>query len=178
MNFSSWKCPSACVAAACLILGSCSAFNREGPDVTCADLGHGALNACREGIITSCNNGSETYRVCKKESVCEATWQIPGGYRCEESEAMPYLSSTSSAPPSEQPEPPMESTYPACGWDYREAACASCVLQTCCVTAQACADEAPCVSCATRTGAQAPCLAELIPAYEALLECQRNCGCE
>jgi hypothetical protein len=35
----------------------CSTFNREGPEVTCEDLDGGFTNACRDGIIASCEEG-------------------------------------------------------------------------------------------------------------------------
>jgi hypothetical protein len=48
-----------------LALASCSSLNREGPLVTCADLQDGKTNACKEGIIASCKDGSTvTYEVC------------------------------------------------------------------------------------------------------------------
>ncbi|MBL8741084.1 MAG: hypothetical protein JNK04_08325, partial [Myxococcales bacterium] len=59
--------------------------NQEGPDVTCADLECGRINACAEGIIAQCVDGrSVVYHVCSTENICEAEWQIEGQYRCGE----------------------------------------------------------------------------------------------
>ena len=67
---------------------SCSLQNREGPDVSCADLDCGRLNACAEGIIAQCADGQTVrFHVCSAydKDVCEQPWQIPGQYRCTES---------------------------------------------------------------------------------------------
>lgn len=72
-----------------LTLIACSLSNVEGPDVTCEDLACGRINACENGIIAQCLDG-ETVRwnVCTAdaEDVCGEDWQIPGAYRCLESE--------------------------------------------------------------------------------------------
>jgi hypothetical protein len=68
-------------------------FNREGPNVTCADLKDGRINACEDGIIASCKDGQTvTHEVCTEsdgatsaEEICEASWQKHGAYVCEES---------------------------------------------------------------------------------------------
>ncbi|MBX3125541.1 MAG: hypothetical protein KF718_02450 [Polyangiaceae bacterium] len=75
----------ACIA----FTGACSTLNREGPDVTCADLNDGAVNACQEGIIATCRNGTVSWKVCEDKDTCEATWQQPGGFRCNETDPAP-----------------------------------------------------------------------------------------
>jgi hypothetical protein len=63
----------------------CSLDNQEGPIVTCAELECGRINACAEGIIAQCVDGSNVvYRVCSTEDICDAEWQIEGQYRCAE----------------------------------------------------------------------------------------------
>jgi hypothetical protein len=63
---------------------ACSLSNREGPDVTCADLECGRINACEQGIIAQCADGKTVrYHVCSEKKTCEATWQKPGEYRCD-----------------------------------------------------------------------------------------------
>ncbi len=74
-------------AAACLFAiaasASCSLSNREGPDVTCADLECGRVNACEEGIIAQCVDGvTVRYHACSSAEVCEASWQEPGRFKC------------------------------------------------------------------------------------------------
>lgn len=72
----------------------CSLANREGPDETCAELGNGAKNACRDGIIASCLDGKTVqYNVCTNEvegtkpsDLCSASWQVPGQYSCDRSQ--------------------------------------------------------------------------------------------
>lgn len=68
-------------------LAGCSLNNRTGPDVTCADLGN--RNACTEGIIASCVDGSVAYEVCTQddrdvaaEDWCHGSWQVEGAYSC------------------------------------------------------------------------------------------------
>jgi hypothetical protein len=63
----------------------CSISNQEGPDVTCAELECGRLNACQEGIIAQCADGSTVqWRVCDVVDVCKEEWQVEGSYRCSE----------------------------------------------------------------------------------------------
>ena len=65
----------------------CSLQNQDGPDVSCQDLQCGRINACSEGIIAQCADGQTVlYHVCfsSDDSVCEADWQVPGQYRCDE----------------------------------------------------------------------------------------------
>jgi len=64
---------------------ACSVLNREGPDVTCADLDNGVKNACQEGIIASCVNGSMQYEVCDSKEACGESWQTPDHYQCDQS---------------------------------------------------------------------------------------------
>lgn len=73
------------------LLGACSLLNREGPDVSCADLQNGAANACADGIIATCSNGTVSYKVCDEKSACSAPWQTSGRYRCTETEPAPNL---------------------------------------------------------------------------------------
>lgn len=75
----------ACIA----FTGACSTLNREGPNVTCADLNDGAVNACQEGIIATCRSGTVSWKVCDDKDACDATWQQPGGFRCSESDPVP-----------------------------------------------------------------------------------------
>lgn len=85
--------PFAFVALSILTsIASCSSLNREGPLVTCSDLDGGTTNACKDGIIASCTNGSMvTYEVCTEgeapEDICEQSWQMPGHYTCENESA-------------------------------------------------------------------------------------------
>jgi len=68
-------------------LAHCSLQNQDGPDVSCADLQCGRINACSEGIIAQCADGQAVrYHVCSSsdDTVCEADWQVPGEYRCDE----------------------------------------------------------------------------------------------
>jgi hypothetical protein len=72
-------------------LAGCSMLNREGPNVTCADLAGGDLNACSDGIIAECADGTTvTYRACTEAvddvaavDVCGATWQRQGAFACD-----------------------------------------------------------------------------------------------
>jgi len=66
---------------------SCSALNREGPDVTCDDLRNGEVNACKDGIIATCVGDRVVYRVCDDSKACDQDWQLPGAYICGESKA-------------------------------------------------------------------------------------------
>lgn len=77
-----------------LLIGACSLLNREGPDVTCADLANGTANACADGIVATCANGAVTYKVCSEKSACSAPWQTSGRYRCTETEPAPVLTSS------------------------------------------------------------------------------------
>lgn len=73
------------LSAAVVAAASCSDANREGPDVTCEDLECGRVNACEQGIIASCVDGTNVrWHVCSVPEACEAGWQIPGQYRCGE----------------------------------------------------------------------------------------------
>lgn len=75
------------LAMCIFVMASCSLFNREGPHVTCADLGGGAKNACKEGIIASCSDGATvTATVCDDSAMCENGWQTSGAYRCSQSD--------------------------------------------------------------------------------------------
>jgi hypothetical protein len=74
-----------------LAIVSCSLLNREGPDVTCADLKNGATNACSDGITATCLSGQIVYEVCQDEMVCKASWQTIGRYRCSDSDPLPEM---------------------------------------------------------------------------------------
>ena len=74
-----------------LMLSACSLQNREGPNVTCADLEDGAINACSEGIIATCEKGSMTWQACESDDVCDEAWQTPNKYRCNSTDAAPSL---------------------------------------------------------------------------------------
>lgn len=65
-----------------VVATACSVLNRQGPDVTCAQLDNGAQNACEEGIIATCTDGAVHYDVCDDEKACAASWQMEGAYRC------------------------------------------------------------------------------------------------
>lgn len=63
---------------------ACSPGNREGPDVTCADLECGRINACADGIIAQCADGvTVRFHACNLEDTCSEAWQVDGAYRCE-----------------------------------------------------------------------------------------------
>jgi hypothetical protein len=72
--------------AALVVLGAiglhCSALNRDGPNATCASLGNGATNACDNGIIAYCMNGTMQYKVCDDSGACGQSWQTHGAYAC------------------------------------------------------------------------------------------------
>jgi hypothetical protein len=69
------------------LAAGCSLQNLEGPEVSCADLECGRINACQDGIIAQCVDGKTVrYHVCKSDGddVCSEEWQIDGEYRCLE----------------------------------------------------------------------------------------------
>jgi uncharacterized membrane protein YgcG len=79
-----------CLALGCLgvltaLVPACSGDNQEGPEVTCADLQCGKVNACQEGIIAQCADGQTVrYHACSSDKeLCGYDWQVPGQYRCE-----------------------------------------------------------------------------------------------
>lgn len=66
-----------------IVAAACSLQNQEGPNVTCADLECGRVNACEQGIIAQCVDGKTVvYRVCGTDDVCAETWQVTGQYKC------------------------------------------------------------------------------------------------
>jgi hypothetical protein len=73
--------------AAAFAVPACSRRNQEGPDVTCEDLECGRINACQDGIIAQCADGKNVrWHACPGDRyVCDATWQIPGEFRCDAS---------------------------------------------------------------------------------------------
>jgi hypothetical protein len=76
----------ALAAAAVFGLGAgCSLQNQEGPDVVCADLKCGQINACEQGIIAQCVDGVHVkYRVCGSTDICGETWQVTGQFKCSQ----------------------------------------------------------------------------------------------
>lgn len=77
------------------MLAGCSLQNREGLDLSCEELENGSINACKDGIITSCEAGRVQYRVCSDENVCSESWQQPDAYRCSVGETLPSGRGTS-----------------------------------------------------------------------------------
>jgi len=77
-----------------LLIGGCSLANREGPDATCGSLGNGSANACRDGIIATCQRSVMSYQACDSKDACSATWQQAGLYRCDESDSLPILAAS------------------------------------------------------------------------------------
>ncbi len=78
---------AALVALPIAVAPACSLQNQEGPDVTCADLECGRINACEEGIIAQCVDGQTVkFHVCRSsgEDICDEDWQVAGEYRCLE----------------------------------------------------------------------------------------------
>src|SRR5664280_2595103 len=69
-----------------LTVTSCSIFNRVGPDASCSALQGGKVNACRDGIIASCRADKLNYVACDDSAACEASWQVPGAFRCRQSD--------------------------------------------------------------------------------------------
>ena len=67
-----------------IVLPACSLVNRDGPDVSCADLRQGEINACEQGIIARCEDGEVTFEVCDDYKACEVPEQLEGAYRCME----------------------------------------------------------------------------------------------
>jgi hypothetical protein len=153
---------------------ACSVLNRDGPDVTCADLGGGSKNACASGIIATCSAGKVHWQVCDDKSACEQSWQQSGDYRCNESDELPVLTPSSGGSANSGGD---AGATDACGWSWSSSTCASCVEQSCCASSQACAQDAHCSDCATRTGNEAPCAPDLSPTYKAYVDClSQNCG--
>lgn len=81
------------LAVLTLLLAGCSILNREGPDVTCADLNNGAKNACEDDIIATCVDGKVTFEVCDV-GACSETWQTDGKFRCSQDDPAPDLQGT------------------------------------------------------------------------------------
>jgi hypothetical protein len=80
---------------ALLTFVGCSLLNRTGPDVTCADLQEGAINACSDGIIATCANGVVTWNVCQDSAACTEAWQYPNDFRCNQTDIIPLLTASS-----------------------------------------------------------------------------------
>jgi hypothetical protein len=82
-----WVGAALVLSAPIALAPSCSLQNVEGPDVTCADLECGRINACEDGIIAQCADGKTVrYHVCKSsgEDICDEEWQTPGQFTCLE----------------------------------------------------------------------------------------------
>jgi hypothetical protein len=87
MNLRRWSAASLLLAATAWWVGACSLRNREGPDVTCAQLECGRINACGDGIIAQCVDGVNVrFHVCPTGDTCGEDWQTEGQYRCLESD--------------------------------------------------------------------------------------------
>ena len=154
---------------AVLYVGACSILNRDGPEVTCADLDNGAFNACKEGVIATCANGQIEYEGCSSDKACEATFQEAGRYRCALTDDIPVGTTSSSNATGGGTE-----GTPACGYNFASPACATCVEQSCCAEALACTDDDQCDDCATRAGNETPCAPDLVPLFNAFLTCMSN----
>jgi hypothetical protein len=83
---SAFVCLGLAASAVFLLLDqACSLQNQVGPNVTCADLMCGKVNACEQGIIAQCSDGKTViYRVCGSSNICGETWQMTGQYKCAE----------------------------------------------------------------------------------------------
>lgn len=169
-------------SAAVILTISCSLLNREGPDVSCADLDNGAQNACKEGIIATCTNSTVVYKVCDDKNVCEASWQSAGEYRCTESETLPVLevsgaggtggiAGTGGTGGSSQSSGGSGGGGKTCGFTIATASCASCVQANCCTIAVTCSQNADCVSCMTRPASASQCVPGMVGAYDNLMNC-------
>ncbi len=82
-----WLAFATVVATPMWMAPACSLQNLDGPDVTCADLECGRINACEDGIIAQCSDGKTVkFHVCKSsgENICEEDWQTYGEFRCLE----------------------------------------------------------------------------------------------
>jgi hypothetical protein len=69
------------------LVAACSLQNVDGPDVTCADLECGRINACEDGVIAQCADGQNVrWVVCTSDAddICDDDWQVPGAFRCFE----------------------------------------------------------------------------------------------
>jgi hypothetical protein len=137
-------------AAACF-----SRLNREGPNVTCADLQNGLINACSEGIIASCADGTHvTYEVCDDKDACGASWQTRGAYSCTD---LLHGGASGSGGGSSGP-------TNACGIDWSTATCAACIQRNCCAAAMTCSKDSQCVKCAQNFNTPNMCLPKDTPA--------------
>jgi hypothetical protein len=125
-----------------------SRLNREGPDVTCSDLQNGAVNACSEGIIASCGNGSRvTYEVCDDMDACEAIWQTKGAYSCRQGADGGTGGHQTGGAGGSAAGAGGSSGTAACGIAWPSHACAACVQQLCCAPTLACAASPKCAAC-------------------------------
>jgi hypothetical protein len=84
-----WIALCAMLLSPAALAPGCSLQNQEGPDVSCAVLECGRVNACKDGIIAQClDRKTVIFHVCASsgEDICDEDWQIPGQYRCLETE--------------------------------------------------------------------------------------------
>lgn len=160
-------------------LAACSSLNREGPSVTCADLKAGSVNACKQGIIASCKDGNAvSYQVCtdgnNPESLCEASWQVPGAYQCQQtgtSGPQPGPTGADGAAPiaTDGAASAHDSGVPSCCQNpsrttacsrlFQDSTCDTCIDQSCCSPAAACNANADCktiLSCLANCGPANP----------------------
>jgi len=151
-----------------VVVAACSLQNREGPDVTCADLNDGAFNACEQGIIATCSGGAVMWRVCEDDpDVCDAPWQVTGDYSCEP----PFVEGSGGSGGSGGNGGSLGAE--TCGFKYKEATCSSCVQTNCCAESQNCANNEHCTDCVTRPGNTTPCVPDdnLNPYYGTFVDC-------
>lgn len=157
-----------------LLVAACSLANREGRDLSCAALQNGAINACQDGIITSCVAGAVVYKVCEDKDACSAPWQSPGRYGCTSEEAADFKPSSGAEGSSTGGGGTAGSgpLYEACGVTFKQPACGMCIAQTaCCQKLTTCVATPLCESCLNRSGAEAKCDPALVPPYEAVVDC-------
>ncbi len=140
-----------------LFAGACSLLNREGPDVTCADLKNGAQNACADGIIATCPGGVVRFEVCSAKSVCGESWQTAGQFRCEQGSAAAIASSDgggASVPGADAAVNPGSDASSGGG------GCESCIQSKCSALLSKCQEDAACA-----------------PLYQCLIACsEKVCG--
>ena len=148
------------LAIGCVLAASpsCSSENREGPDVTCADLGDGAWNACRDGIIASCSDGKVRYEVCEERDWCEVSYQYPGAYVCNRKDEV-------------------ENPIAVCGLAIKRPTCAACLEQNCCKLAQECVSDQTCSECFSSVEAEIQCCEDDVSVFKNMFECiYSNCS--
>lgn len=68
-------------------LAACSGQLRTKPQLDCNGADPYAV-VCSDGILGSCAGGSPQYSVCSDTTVCQASWQQAGAYKCAQDEAL------------------------------------------------------------------------------------------